>query len=154
GVLPFDIRPEDLLRPHRSRPWNPIIAQVFYRRGIIEQWGRGTLKMKEWNEQAGIVAPRFYIENGEVVVLFRPTRYIAPTRVSRDLSDLQQQLLNILAQIGPAPLGVLRNHLPPDTPRRTVQDNLAILKLLDLVDSSGKGAGTRWKLKGPDPDHT
>ncbi|MGH9841016.1 MAG: RNA-binding domain-containing protein, partial [Blastocatellia bacterium] len=23
GMLPFDIRPEDLLRPHRSRPWNP-----------------------------------------------------------------------------------------------------------------------------------
>jgi ATP-dependent DNA helicase RecG len=147
GVLPFDIKPEDLLRPHRSRPWNPFIAHTFYRRGIIEQWGRGTLKIKEWNEQAGIVPPEFAVESGEVVVCFRPTRYIAPTRVSTDLSDLQQQLLNILAQTGPAPLGVLRQHLPPDTPRRTVQNNLAILRLLGLVDFSGKGIGARWRLK-------
>lgn len=47
GVLPFDLTPADLARPHRSRPWNPLIAQVFYRRGIIEIWGRGTLKMAE-----------------------------------------------------------------------------------------------------------
>jgi hypothetical protein len=25
-----------LLREHESRPWNPLIAQAFYRRGIIE----------------------------------------------------------------------------------------------------------------------
>jgi ATP-dependent DNA helicase RecG len=56
GILPFDLKPEDLPRPHRSRPWNPFIAQTFYRPGIIEQWGRGTLKMKEWNEEAGILA--------------------------------------------------------------------------------------------------
>ena len=26
-------------------PWNPIIANVFYRAGIIEQWGKGTQKI-------------------------------------------------------------------------------------------------------------
>lgn len=29
GLLPFDLKPEDLTRPHLSRPWNPLIAQVF-----------------------------------------------------------------------------------------------------------------------------
>ena len=37
GMLPFDLTPADLTRPHPSRPWNPLIAQVFYRRGIIQK---------------------------------------------------------------------------------------------------------------------
>ncbi len=148
GVLPFDLKPEDLLRPHRSRPWNPLIAQAFYRRGIIEQWGRGTLKIKEWNEQAGIVPPEFVVESGEVVVRFRPTRYVAPTRVSTNLSELQRELLQALAQTGPASLAGLRPIINAQVSDRTIQANLAILRLLGLVDSMGRGAGARWTLKG------
>jgi ATP-dependent DNA helicase RecG len=47
GILPFGLTPDALLRPHESRPWNPLIAQAFYRRGMIEAWGRGTLKLAE-----------------------------------------------------------------------------------------------------------
>jgi hypothetical protein len=46
--LRFDITPEKLAEPHQSRPWNPIVASVFYRAGIIEQWGTGTLKVVDW----------------------------------------------------------------------------------------------------------
>jgi ATP-dependent DNA helicase RecG len=148
GVLPFDLKPEDLLRPHRSRPWNPFIAQTFYRRGIIEQWGRGTLKMKEWNEEAGIVPPEFEVESGEVVVRFRPTRYIAPTRVSMDLSDLQRELLEALARIGPAPLSAIRQAITIQAAERTIQENLAIMRTLGLVDSMGRGVTARWMLRG------
>ena len=44
GPLHFGLTPEKLFAPHESRPWNPLIARTFYRRGIIEEWGRGTLK--------------------------------------------------------------------------------------------------------------
>jgi len=71
GSLPFDLTPEDLLRPHTSRPWNPLIAQVFYRRGLIEAWGRGTLKMRDLTEAAGLPAPEFDCHSGEVLVRFR-----------------------------------------------------------------------------------
>ena len=40
GSLHFGLRPEKLFTPHESRPWNPLIARTFYRRGIIEEWGR------------------------------------------------------------------------------------------------------------------
>jgi len=43
GGLHFGLKPEALLKPHESKPWNPIIAGVFYRAGIIEKWGTGTL---------------------------------------------------------------------------------------------------------------
>ena len=43
GNLHFGLTAEALFAPHESLPWNPLIARVFYRRGIIEQWGRGTI---------------------------------------------------------------------------------------------------------------
>jgi ATP-dependent DNA helicase RecG len=148
GVLPFDLTPADLMRPHPSRPWNPLIAQVFYRRGIIEAWGRGTLKMTELTARAGLPPPEIECAAGEVLVRFRPTRYVPPTRIGHDLSLLQRQILELLAQIGPAHLESILHRLPAETARRTVQDNLQVLRTLELIESSGKGRWTRWTLKG------
>jgi ATP-dependent DNA helicase RecG len=148
GVLPFGLTPEDLTRPHTSRPWNPLIAQVFYRRGIIDVWGRGTIKMAELTREAGLMAPEFECSGGEVVVRFRPTGYVAPTRVGLDLSPLQRNILEALAQLGPSPLKQIRQTLREETPERTLQDNLQMLRRLELVDATGQGRGARWMLKG------
>lgn len=152
GVLPFDLTPEDLARPHRSRPWNPLIAQAFYRRGIIENWGRGTIKMAELTREAGLPAPEFESSGGEVLVRFRPTRYVPPTRVSHDLTQLQRDVLEILDRIGPSSLGQLKGHLPQTPPERTLQDNLQMLRRLGLIDVSGTRRAARWMLKGASHD--
>jgi ATP-dependent DNA helicase RecG len=148
GILPFDLTIDDLMRPHASRPWNPLIAQTFYRRGLIESWGRGTLKIVELTEQAGLVQPEFECRSGEVVVRFFPTRYVPPTRVGHDLSPLQRALLQILDEVGPTPLKQIRSYLPAPSPERTVQDNLQLLRRLGLADVSGQGRGARWALRG------
>jgi len=70
GILPFDLRPEDLYKPHRSLPWNPIIAHSFYLRGIIEMWGRGTLKMRELCLEAKLPEPLITVPHGEVMITF------------------------------------------------------------------------------------
>ena len=62
---------EQLKEPHDSRPWNPLIANAFYRRGIIETWGRGTLKILELTQSAGLPDPVFKSEAGHFVVIFR-----------------------------------------------------------------------------------
>lgn len=36
GELHFGFTPEMLFQPHESKPWNPWIAKVFHRRGLIE----------------------------------------------------------------------------------------------------------------------
>jgi ATP-dependent DNA helicase RecG len=148
GVLPFDLTPADLTRPHPSRPWNPLIAQTFYRRGIIEAWGRGTIKMAELTEQAGLAPPEFECSTGEVLVRFWPTRYVPPTRVGHDLSPLQRELLEVLATSGPASLKQIRSSMPTASPERTVQDNLQLLRRLSLVDVTGQRRTARWRLKG------
>ena len=70
GTLPFGLRPEDLKREHTSHPRNPFITDVFYRRGLIEQWGRGTQKIVELCVRAGHPEPEFGEQAGSVFVRF------------------------------------------------------------------------------------
>jgi ATP-dependent DNA helicase RecG len=148
GPLPFGQTPADLFKPHPSRPWNPIIAKVFHRRGIIDQWGRGTLKMVELTRQAGLSPPEIESGVGEVIVRFRPTKYVPPSRVGHDLSGLQRQLLAIVSEFGPCPFSTVMQHLPEGTHRRTIQDNLKLLRQLGQLEATGIGRWTRWSLKG------
>ena len=70
GSLHFGFTPESLFEPHESRPWNPLIASVFYRRGFIETWGQGTLRMAAWAKEAGLPKPEILEVPGAVVVRF------------------------------------------------------------------------------------
>lgn len=72
GGLHFGITVEDLCRPHRSEPWNPDIAQAFYRRGIIETWGRGTLKIRELCAEASVPEPDYRADMHSFTVCFLP----------------------------------------------------------------------------------
>jgi ATP-dependent DNA helicase RecG len=118
------LSPEDFLRPHGSRPWNPLIAQTFFRRGIIDQWGRGTLKIVQLTEEAGLVSPEFEERGGEVVVRFFPTQYVPPTRASHELTDLQQRILATLSEHGPMPSTRIREFLGEGIPDNTMLYNL------------------------------
>ena len=71
GTLHFGLTPGDLFGPHESRPWNPLIARTFYRRGIIEEWGRGTIKMAELAASAGLPCPEIEESGDCVTVRFR-----------------------------------------------------------------------------------
>ncbi|MFO7557237.1 MAG: ATP-binding protein [Desulfobacterales bacterium] len=61
GALHFGITSKALFHPHESRPWNPLIANVFYRAGIIEKWGTGTLNIIEWCKQNGNSMPQWSV---------------------------------------------------------------------------------------------
>ncbi|MEO1077087.1 MAG: ATP-binding protein [Bacteroidota bacterium] len=148
GTLPFGLTPADLKRAHASRPRNPILASVLYRRGLIERWGRGTLKIVRLIDQAGLAEPEFEEQTGDVVVRFFPTGYVPPSRVSHDLTPLQQDLLTLLANAGGVPLSYIERYLADPPARRTIQENLQTLRSLGLVDLSGYGRGARWSLKG------
>lgn len=145
GTLPPGITIEELTEPHTSQIRNDLIADTFYRRGIIEQWGRGTVKMVELTEEAGLVPPEFEERGGEIVVRFRPVHYVPPTRIEHDLSDLQREILKTVAKAKEASLSDIMNALG-DVPQRTVQDNLQTLRSLDLVELEGRGRGARWRL--------
>jgi ATP-dependent DNA helicase RecG len=73
GDLHFGLTPEALSREHESKPWNPLIADAFYRRGIIETWGRGTLKIARLMREQGLEPPVVTVRTGAVVLTFDVT---------------------------------------------------------------------------------
>ena len=147
GPLPFGQTPEQLFAPHESRPWNPLIAGVFYRRGIIEQWGRGTIKMAELTTAAGLPKPEIVSATDYVTVRFRPSRYVPPQRVSIDLTDRQQAILALLHQSN---TGLARREIHAQLGReisdRTVQRDLNALRDYGMVIGTGRGRSAKWKL--------
>ncbi|MDE6443856.1 MAG: winged helix-turn-helix transcriptional regulator, partial [Muribaculaceae bacterium] len=72
GVLPEDYTVETLMSKHTSKPRNPKMAQVFYRAGFIEAWGRGYEKIRKAFDKANLKRPEFIVEQGGVTaVIYR-----------------------------------------------------------------------------------
>jgi len=61
----------DLSKPHDSIPRNPLIADMFYRAGYIEAWGRGTLTIIEETMKRGLPKPTFKLRQGGLEVIFQ-----------------------------------------------------------------------------------
>lgn len=159
GTLHFGLTPEMLFAPHESLPWNPLIANVFYRRGIIEVWGRGILKMAAETTATGMPPPEIEESGGCVTVRFRhgrPTvRLTAHLRGSGlgssslevdNLTENQQAIVALLSQGNQAlALREIRARLGPETAERRVRKDLRTLKARGLITSTGHGRGARWK---------
>ena len=147
GTLHFGLTAQSLFETHESLQWNPLIARVFYRRGIIETWGSGIRKMVDLLAQAGLPKPEIEEIPGCVVVRFRPSRYVPPQRVDYNLTERQRIILSLInnAQDGLA-LREMYPHLEESLTRRQLQRDLEFLRSLNLTLLEGRGPGARWKL--------
>ncbi|MGQ4810319.1 hypothetical protein NKDENANG_03776 [Candidatus Entotheonellaceae bacterium PAL068K] len=146
GPLHFGLTPEQLFVPHESRPWNPLIARTFYRRGIIEEWGRGTLKMVELTTAAGLPRPKVEEIGGGMMVCFRHGQYVPSRRRGSVLIDRQEAILALLAHADAGlTLREIRAQLALQTSERQVRRALAMLRDRGLVVSTGPGPVVRWK---------
>ena len=45
GQLPKEVTPENIYKEHLSIPCNPLLANIFFKCGMIEAWGRGFQKI-------------------------------------------------------------------------------------------------------------
>ena len=146
GSLHFGLTPEKLFAPHESRPWNPLIARAFYRRGLIEEWGSGTLKMAELTSSAGLPVPEIEDDGGTVTVRFRHGRFV-PERSGREV-DSAARRDEVLALLDNAENGLTRREiharLGPGVSARQVRRVLEELRDRELVVSTNRGPLTRW----------
>ncbi len=163
GTLHFGLTPEKLFAPHESLPWNPLIARTFYRRGLIEEWGRGTVKMAEATASAGLPRPEIEDAGGCVTVRFRrPPPAVKPligVRTTGQTSDAPsgqrrmspseerlEAILVLLEREGrPLALREIRAGLAERVNERRLREDLAGLKARGLITPTGDGRGARWK---------
>jgi ATP-dependent DNA helicase RecG len=59
------------LSKHSSQPFNPDVANAFFRAGMIEAWGRGIERMLEACRQGGLPAPEVREERSGIWIVFK-----------------------------------------------------------------------------------
>ncbi len=82
GHLPENWTVQNLMQEHSSRPYNPDIANAFFRSGYVESWGRGIEKITEQCIEAGLPIPLITNEGSDFWITFRKDIYN-----KEDLSD-------------------------------------------------------------------
>lgn len=146
GTLPFGLTVPDLLREHVSKPRNPLLADLFYRRGLIERWGRGTQKIIDLCVAAGHPQPQFEERAGDFTVRFLPSGYVPPHRVEHDLTARQRRILHELRDGQSVKSEAIRSAIDPALPERTLRHDLKLLKEWGLIRTTGHAAGAKWCL--------
>lgn len=68
GFLPEGLTLEALKRSHSSRPRNPIIADVCFKGGYIDAWGRGTIKILDSCKLADLPEPEMKEQDGGLII--------------------------------------------------------------------------------------
>ena len=73
-ILPEGWTAETLMQPHDSIPYNPDIANVFFRAGYIETWGQGIQRICDECIALGAELPRYEILGTGIRVYFPALR--------------------------------------------------------------------------------
>jgi ATP-dependent DNA helicase RecG len=150
GTLPKKITLDKLKTNHKSYPRNPVIADVFYNRGFIEQWGRGTQLIVEYCLAAGHPEPEFIEDAGGLTVCMY-SKYPMQTQIDLvpeihvQLEPRELKIFEILTtHLGGLSSGELTEVLQDSLGKRTVLRDLRNLEDKGLVCRKGKGNKIIW----------
>jgi ATP-dependent DNA helicase RecG len=145
GNLPEGLTIEDLKRKHSSRPYNPILAGVFFKGGLIEAWGRGTINIINECINTGLPEPIFKSEFGGISVTLFKDKY-----TEKHLQEVGLNERQIKAVYYAKEKEFITNSIYQelcDTSERTASRDLENLTVLNVFKKFGEKKGTRYKLK-------
>ena len=134
---------EDLSKEHDSYQRNPLIADIFYRAGYIEAWGRGTLTIIEETIKSGLPKPTFQSRQGGLEVIFQrnPMRHSdnIETKTNSQISERQQKAIEYIRQHGTISNMIYQNinNVSKPTATRDLQ-KLVSLKIIEMTGTSGE----------------
>ncbi len=145
GQLPENWTIKTLLEPHASKPFNPDIANAFFRTGYIESWGRGINKMTEQCLASGLPEPLFYYKSSGFWVEFRKDIFHKEYLQELGLNERQVKAVLYLKERGKITNSDYQSL--NDVSRETATRDIKNLIDRKLIKSSGqKGAGAFYTL--------
>ncbi|MBI4646734.1 MAG: putative DNA binding domain-containing protein [Bacteroidia bacterium] len=145
GTLIGGLTAEALKRSHSSKPRNPIIAEVCFKGGMIDAWGRGTIKILDTCKQAELPEPEMKEQDGGfIVTLFKDNLNIEQLTKFR-LNERQIKAVMFVKEKGKITNSEYQTL--NETTERTASRDLSDLVEKQLFKSSGvKGAGAFYFL--------
>lgn len=145
GSLPEGLTLAALKRSHSSRPRNPIIADVSFKGGYIDAWGRGTIKIIETCKQADLPEPEMKEQDGGFIITLFKDNLTEDRLTKLGLNDRQVKAVNFVKE-----KGKITNKEYQDlneTSDRTALRDLENLTELGVFIKEGEKKGTSYKLK-------
>lgn len=148
GHLPDNMTVDDLKRKHSSRPHNPILAGAFFKGGLIEAWGRGTLKIIDECKKAGLPEPDIELNSGGISVTIYKNIYSEKKLKEKGLNERQIKVIEFLKENSAITNKVYQElfGVSKATATRDLTDLTERYKLLERYGEVG--AGTTYKLIG------
>jgi ATP-dependent DNA helicase RecG len=134
GKLPVEIAVDDLKRKHPSIPRNKYIADIFFKAGYIEAWGRGIQKIISGFIEAGHPQPTFEeLAGGMQVTLYK---------------SVEKSVEKIVLLIENNPK-ITQMKLAEATglSRRGVEKNITKLKKEGRIIRIGPAKGGHWEVR-------
>ena len=145
GSLPDGLTIDALKRTHSSRPRNPIIADVCFKGGYIDAWGRGTIKILDTCKQANLPEPEMKeLDGGFSVILFKDNLSDQP--VNSILNERQLKAIGYFKENTELTNTIYQkiNNIG----KTTATEDLKQLVELGIIFRIGKiGRGTKYFLK-------
>ena len=103
-IFPVGWTIETLMERHRSVPYNPNIANGFFRAGYVETWGRGIEKICEACKNHGILMPEYTLHLEDIMVKLTPlTQFKVPKESDGTLNGtlnvtLERNILSVIIE--------------------------------------------------------
>ncbi len=151
GVLPENWTVERLKEKHPSVPFNPAIAKTFFRAGLIEAWGRGTLKIIKECKEYGIPEPVFKYDLSGFWIEFNASLKARSGKSSGKSSEKSsEKILELIKQNDSITIAELSAVLNIST--RAVEKHLSNLQKEKRLKRVGGRKEGHWQLILPNVD--
>ncbi|MEO6723644.1 MAG: ATP-binding protein [Ferruginibacter sp.] len=140
GTLPEELPIEQLKKKHASYPRNKNIADIFFKAGYIEAWGRGTNKIIDAFKAAGLPEPDFVEHAGGIQTIFLKDIYTEEYLNQLGLDNRFVIALLFIKQHGNITNTKYQELL--HVSKRTASNDLQLLlekKLIAKIGTTGKG---------------
>ena len=144
GNLPEGMELESLKRHHISRPRNPIIADICFKAGYIDSWGRGTLKIINSCKEAGLPEPTITALDGGILVTLFKDKYSTEQLKALGLSERQIAAVEFVKVNGKITNYELQQLL--NLSERTILRELDDLVNNNILIRKGEKKGTFYEL--------
>ncbi len=155
-IFPEGWTVETLLEPHDSIPYNPDIANVFYRAGYIEHWGRGIEKIFDECKALGAEQPYYELLGHGLRVFFKALesalidRPKAPKhRNTTNHGALDDAMVLRIIEILKEQPGVSQEALGErlGVTRRIIQKHINVLKETGRIERVGGKRYGHWEIR-------
>lgn len=159
GNMPEEVKVKDLFKKHVSKPRNPNIANVFFKSGYVESWGRGYYNIELACEETDSKLPKPKAEFGGLTVECRASDQYKELAskwnigganrtinlpINLPINSTQKVLLNLLQENNSYTYDELADKM--QKARETIRENLKKLQELGLIRRVGARKNGHWEI--------